>query len=129
MKAMELLSKKPILGKELRIYGTEEKPLFLAYDVFEIIEEMQPLTMLSILKHDVELVKGTVLLFDIEKRTDLLTEQGLYEVLLESRSPIAKAFRNMFKVIISDNLNGKKLLDFIDYGIEFKNKQTDSINE
>lgn len=48
MKNLEILREQELLGKEFRVYGTVEEPLFLAKDVANWIEHNNPRMMLKI---------------------------------------------------------------------------------
>ncbi len=78
-----------VLNKHFRIYGTKENPLFLAKDVAEWIEHSKVSMMLQSIDEE-EKVKVSNVYF--ESRTGgngtwFLTEDGLYEVLMQSRKP------------------------------------------
>ena len=91
-----------VLGKQFRIYGTKENPLFLAKDVAEWIEHSNASVMLSNVDKE-EKVKLKNIYFENRtggKGTWFLTEQGLYEVLFQSSKPIAKQFKKEVKNIL-----------------------------
>ena len=84
------------------MYGTPEEPLFLAKDVAEWIDHSKPSVMIESVDDD-EKVKVNNVYF--ENRTGgngtwFLTEDGLYEVLMQSRKPIAKEFKKKVKEIL-----------------------------
>lgn len=83
----------------LRIYGTTEQPLFLARDVAEWIEHSNASMMLNKVDDDEkQLIQiGTL---NNAYSAWFLTEDGLYEVLMQSRKPIAKQFKNEVKTIL-----------------------------
>ena len=56
---MELVCKQEVLGKEFKIYGTIEEPLFLAKDVAEFIEHSDVSKMMKSVDED-EKVKNIV---------------------------------------------------------------------
>jgi prophage antirepressor-like protein len=114
-----VLAEQEVLGKDFRVYGSLETPLFLAKDVAEWIEyaykdsrqiHRDVSKMLSTVDDDEKAkyqlnlggedyshggVRGNV-------DTWFLTENGLYEVLMQSRKPIAKQFKKQVKVILKN---------------------------
>lgn len=99
MNEVKVFDERDVLGKEFRIYGTPEEPLFLAKDVAEWIEHSDVSTMLRKIDDNEKL---TQTLFVSGQRRDVwfLTEDGLYEVLMQSRKPIAKEFKKEVKIIL-----------------------------
>lgn len=99
MNEVKVFDEREVLGKEFRIYGTPEEPLFLAKDVAEWIEHSDVSTMLRKIDDNEKL---TQTLFVSGQRRDVwfLTEDGLYEVLMQSRKPIAKEFKKEVKIIL-----------------------------
>lgn len=99
IKAKKLVVRE-VLGKKFTIYGTKEKPLFLAKDVAEWIGHAD--TTLMVNKVDEEEIKLDYILDSSGQRrkATFLTEDGLYEVLMQSRKPIAKAFKKEVKAIL-----------------------------
>ena len=96
---MELVCKQEVLGKEFKIYGTIEEPLFLAKDVAEFIEHSDVSKMMKSVDED-EKVKNIVRTLGGNQEMWFLTEDGLYEVLMQSRKPIAKQFKKKVKEIL-----------------------------
>ncbi|MFI3255588.1 MAG: BRO family protein [Eubacteriales bacterium] len=106
-----------VLGKIFTIYGDFENPMFLAKDVAEWIDysykdsrkiHRDVSKMLQSVDED-EKVKCTLNLGGedclhggVRANTEMwfLTEDGLYEVLMQSRKPIAKAFKKEVKQIL-----------------------------
>lgn len=88
-----------VLGKEFNIYGSYEEPLFLAKDVAEWIEHSNPRMMLKSVDEDEKVVNNAYTLGGTQEMW-FLTEDGLYEVLMQSRKPIAKAFKKEVKQIL-----------------------------
>ncbi|WP_255261180.1 BRO-N domain-containing protein [Bacillus pseudomycoides] len=92
---------KDVLGQAFKVYGTVEEPLFLAKDVAEWIEHTHMTTMLKNVDEDEKL--SEVLVHAGQKREMMfLTEDGVYEVLMQSRKPIAKAFKKEVKKILKE---------------------------
>lgn len=88
-----------LLGKEIDVYGSVDEPLFLAKDVAEWIEHTQPSKMVETVDEDEKLM-GTIFLSGQNREVWILTEDGLYEVLMQSRKPIAKQFKKGIKEIL-----------------------------
>lgn len=95
--SLQVIDEREVLGKEFRIYGTVEKPLFLAKDVAEWIESKNVTMMLKNIDKD-EVTKQS--LGGLKGECNFLTEDGLYEVLMQSRKPIAKQFKKEVKNIL-----------------------------
>lgn len=98
-----IIDERNLFGKHFRIYGTKENPLFLAKDVAEWIEHSNITKMLISVDED-EKVKirpnQRLGLLTSNNEYNFLTEDGLYEVLMQSRKPIAKAFKKEVKKIL-----------------------------
>lgn len=102
MSNLSVLHEQVVLGKEFVVYGAVENPLFLAKDVAEWIEHSKVSMMLKSVDDDEKVKVNNVY---VEGRTGgdgvwFLTEDGLYEVLMQSRKPIAKAFKKQVKQIL-----------------------------
>ena len=99
MNDLKIINQQEILGKDFKIYGTFENPLFLAKDVAEWIGLTNVTDMINRIDDD-EVTK-----FNLGSRQgecNFLTENGLYEVLMQSRKPIAKEFKKQVKSILKD---------------------------
>ena len=81
------------------MYGDKENPLFLAKDVKEWIEHNNITLMLNNVDEEAKL---TYVIHNSGQNREMwfLTEDGLYEVLMQSRKPIAKAFKKEIKKIL-----------------------------
>jgi prophage antirepressor-like protein len=104
----QVLQKTTLLGKKLTVYGTVENPLFLAKDVAEWIDytkrsdgSYNVSMMLQSVDQD---EKSTAKIVGGRTNNEcwLLTEDGLYEVLMLSRKPIAKQFKKGVKDILKE---------------------------
>lgn len=103
---IQVLSETELLGHKFTVYGTAENPLFLAKEVAECIDYAKT----SQGYYDVSRMVGTVDEEEKNLRTIFvdgrnyemwfLTEDGLYEVLFQSRKPIAKQFKKGVKEIL-----------------------------
>lgn len=85
-----------ILGKKIQLYGTIENPLFMASDVAEWIEHSNPTMMLRKID-DSEKGLNNVYTLGGNQEKWFLTEDGLYEVCMQSRKPIAKQMKKEIK--------------------------------
>lgn len=99
MTALTVVHEQVVLEKEFKMYGTKEAPLFLAKDVAAWIEHSNVSMMLNKVDED-EKVLNNVYTLGGAQESWLLTEDGLYEVLMQSRKPIAKAFKKEVKKIL-----------------------------
>ena len=96
---LKVINNQKILEKDFKIYGSIENPLFLAKDVAEWIEHSNPRMMLQKIDEE-EKVVNIVYTHGGNQEAWFLTEYGLYEVLMQSRKPIAKAFKREVKNIL-----------------------------
>ena len=99
MNEIAMISKSSFLGKEIDVYGTAENPLFLAKDVADWIEHSDVHKMVASID-DGEKVRNIVPTLGGNQEMWMLTEDGLYEVLMQSRKPIAKQFKKGIKEIL-----------------------------
>lgn len=99
MAKVEILKQETLLGKQFNIYGDFENPLFLAKDVAEWIEHSDVSTMVRTVDEDEKLIQ-TIFVSGQNREVILLTENGVYEVLMQSRKPIAKQFKKGVKEIL-----------------------------
>lgn len=96
---LEIIREQEVLGKDFKVYGTKENPLFLAKDVAEWIDNSNVTMMLKSVDEE-EVTKQS--LGGQQGICNFLTEDGLYEVLMQSRKPIAKAFKKEVKKILKE---------------------------
>ncbi len=99
MNNLMVFEERKVLGKDFKIYGTKENPLFLAKDVANWIEHNQVARMIEIVDED-EKLKCLISTSGQGREMWFLTEDGLYEVLMQSRKPIAKEFKREVKKIL-----------------------------
>lgn len=99
MNEIKVINKSTLLGKEIDVYGTAEEPLFLATDVAEWIEHTNVTEMLRGVDDD-EKLTSEILRAGQRRNCNLLTEEGLYEVLMQSTKPVAKQFKKGVKEIL-----------------------------
>ncbi len=101
MNELKVLNEQEVLGKQFRVYGTAEEPLFLAKDVAEWIEyDTSSVNKMITNVDDDEKVRKNVPTLGGIQESWFLTENGLYEVLMQSRKPIAKQFKKEVKEIL-----------------------------
>ena len=98
-KEIEIIDEREVLGKHFRVYGDIENPLFLAKDVAEWIEHSDVSKMIRSVDEEEKLI-GTLFLSGQKREVWFLAEDGLYEVLMQSRKPIAKQFKKEVKKIL-----------------------------
>lgn len=96
---LQVIHEQTLFGQSFKVYGSFEEPLFLAKDVANWIEHSRASEMLKSVDGDEKLMQ-TILASGQNRRMWFLTEDGLYEVLMQSRKPIAKAFKKEVKVIL-----------------------------
>ncbi|MCC0679503.1 phage antirepressor KilAC domain-containing protein [Clostridioides sp. ES-S-0005-03] len=106
MNNLQTIKEQELLGKEFRVYGTLENPLFLARDVAEWIDYSKTSegyynTSKMLMSIDEE-EKVTITNSNSGGNKLFLTEDGLYEVLMQSRKPIAKQFKKEVKKILKE---------------------------
>lgn len=94
-----ILREQEILGKQFRVYGTIDEPLFVANDVADWIKHSNVTEMLKSVDDD-EKLTSTIFRSGQNRQVNMLTENGLYEVLMLSRKPIAKKFKTEVKKIL-----------------------------
>jgi len=99
MKELAVIQQQKILGKQLTLYGDFENPLFLAKEVAEWIEHSNVSMMLQTIDDD-EKVVNIVYTLGGNQEAWFLTENGVYEVLMQSRKPIAKQFKKEVKAVL-----------------------------
>ena len=96
---ISIVSRSNFMGQEVDVYGTAEDPLFLAKDVAKWIGHSDVSMMMRNVDED-EKVTSNVCTLGGRQNAWFLTEDGLYEVLMQSRKPIAKQFKKGVKDIL-----------------------------
>ena len=96
---LTIINEQEVLGKHFTVYGTADEPLFLAKDVAEWIEHSKPSIMIDTVDED-EKLRETIFTSGQNREVWFLTENGLYEVLMQSRKPLAKEFKKKVKEIL-----------------------------
>lgn len=101
--ALQVTMQREVLGRDFKIYGDVENPLFLAKDVAEWIEyDPSKVNEMVAMVEDNEKLTETISWSGQGRKMWFLTEDGLYEVLMQSRKPIAKEFKKQVKQILKD---------------------------
>lgn len=98
---LQVLKQTELLGRQFAVYGTPDEPLFKAADVAAIIEHTDPSKMAQSVDDDEKLLR-TMFVAGQSRQVLMLTEDGLYEVLMQSRKPIAKQFKKGVKQILRE---------------------------
>ena len=99
--SLKIIDQRDVLGKDFKVYGDIDNLLFLAKDVADWIEHSDVSTMMRAVNVDEKLTQ-TMFVSGQNREFWFLTEDGLYEVLMHSRKPIAKEFKKQVKQILKD---------------------------
>lgn len=93
-----------LMGKTFNVYGTVEEPLFRAEDVADWIEHSNVSAMIQSVDEDEKIkrvcdINNTYVTSRARNTQEMwfLTENGVYEVLMLSRKPVAKVFKKEVK--------------------------------
>ena len=100
MNELTVIQQQEILGKPFTVYGDFENPLFLAKEVAEWIEHSNARVMLQTVDEEEKLCVNNPYALKGQKEQWFLTEDGVYEVLMQSRKPIAKQFKKEVKAVL-----------------------------
>lgn len=98
---IEVIDKRSVLSQEITTYGDLENPIFLAKDVASWIEHTDLSRMVNLVDED-EKLKRTLYVSGQRREMWFVTEDGLYEILMQSRKPIAKKFKKEVKQILKE---------------------------
>lgn len=109
MRNIEVIDEREVLGFDFKVYGDVDNPLFLAKDVANWIEHNKPSEMILNVDDD-EKLKAIISHSGQSREMWFLTEDGLYEVLMQSRKPIAKEFKKKVKEILKELRKGNQVL-------------------
>ena len=100
-KELQIIDERELLGKHFTIYGTKEEPLFRAKDVAEWIDYGERnVTKMTANVDEEEKLCIQIVITGQRREVLMLTEDGLYEVLMTSQKPIAKKFKKEVKKIL-----------------------------
>lgn len=109
MNNINIIDEREVLGFDFKVYGDVDNPLFLAKDVANWIEHSNPTEMVKNVDED-EKLNSTIFSGGQNREMTFLTEDGLYEVLMQSRKPIAKEFKKKVKEILKELRKGNQVL-------------------
>lgn len=96
---LQVINQQEALGKTFKVYGDINQPLFLAKDVANWIEHNKPAEMLGTVDPE-EKLKAILSLSGQNRNVWFITKDGLYEVFMQSRKPMAKQFKKKVKEIL-----------------------------
>lgn len=99
MNEISIINKSTLLGREIDVYGTAENPLFKAKDVAGWLDIQNVSDMIKNIDPE-EKVLDSIYTLGGAQEAWLVTEDGLYEILMQSRKPIAKQFKKGVKEIL-----------------------------
>lgn len=101
-----------IFGEPFNVYGTLDDPKFLAVDIAEMIEYNVDKThqMLELVDDD-EKLTDTIYRAGQKREVWFVTEYGLYELLMQSRKPLAKRFKLEIKKALHQVRTGRLRAD------------------
>lgn len=104
-------------GLNIKVYGTYEEPLFKAKDIGDLLEIKDIRTTIRDFDKDEWHTMPVIDSLGRSQETNMLTEQGLYKLLMISRRLEAKSFQKwVYNIIKEIRLRGK-------YDLEEKLKQ------
>ncbi|MDD3040048.1 Bro-N domain-containing protein [Bacteroides sp.] len=90
-----------ILGTPFNMYGSIDTPIFLANEIAEKIEySMDKVGQMLDLVDDDEKLTDTIYRAGQRREMWFVTENGLYELLMQSRKPLAKQFKFEIKKML-----------------------------
>ena len=99
--SIQVLKQTELCGQQFTLYGTPENPLFRAKEIAKIIQHSDVSKMVHSIDDD-EKVANIIPTPGGNQKVWMLTEDGLYEVLMQSRKPIAKQFKKGVKAILKE---------------------------
>ena len=97
-------------NQKLDVYGTIDQPCFIAVDVAKVIDYSNGNTeeMIRCLEND-ESFKSTIIRGGQNRKVLMISELGLYNVLSQSRKPIARMWRRVVHQQLIDNRKSRGL--------------------
>lgn len=88
---MKIIDERELFNRNFKIYGTVDEPLFLAKNIAEMIEyDLTSVNKMLKLVDEEEKLNGSIFLAGQIRNVSMVTEDGLYEILMKSDKPIAK---------------------------------------
>lgn len=101
MNELQIIEERKVLGKEVKIYGDFENPLFVAQDVADWLGyDKSSINKMLVNVDENEKLVGKIFRSGQKRDMTMLTEDGLYEVLMQSTKPNAKPFKKEVKQIL-----------------------------
>lgn len=101
MNELQIIEERKVLGKEVKIYGDFENPLFVAQDVADWLGyDKSSINKMLVNVDKNEKLVGKIFRSGQKRDMTMLTEDGLYEVLMQSTKPNAKPFKKEVKQIL-----------------------------
>lgn len=99
---LTVIQETEILGKRIRMYGSIKNPLFLAKDVAEWIDYSKSNGKYKVSQMTRTVDESEKGIYNVDtpggiQESTFLTEDGLYEVCMQSRKPIAKEMKKEIK--------------------------------
>ena len=101
MDEIKIINKSTFLDKEIDVWGSVENPLFRASDVAEWIGHSNIASMMEMLDEDEKGLRNVYTLGGVQN-VWMITEDGLYEILMRSRKKVAKQFKKGVKAILHE---------------------------
>ena len=97
---LTIIHEQVVLERNFKVYGTPNEPLFLAKDVAEWIDYAGRTGQLLETIDEDEKLMHKLYASGQNRNMWFVTEDGLYEVLFQSRKPIARQFKKQVKQIL-----------------------------
>lgn len=98
---ISVLKQTELCGQQFMVYGTPQEPLFVASDVATMLNHPNTSELVKLVDDD-EKLTSTILRSGQNREVWMLTENGLYEILMQSRKPIAKQFKKGVKEVLKE---------------------------
>lgn len=95
---IKIIQKTELCGHTFSVYGTPEEPLFKAKEVADALGLTNQREFITRVDEN----ERCKLNLPRQGETWMLTEAGLYEVLMQSRKPIAKEFKKGVKLVLKE---------------------------
>ena len=100
---MKIIDERELFNRNFKIYGTVDEPLFLAKNIAEMIEyDLTSVNKMLKLVDEEEKLNGNIFLAGQIRNVSMVTEDGLYEILMKSDKPISKEFKKQVKIILKE---------------------------
>lgn len=106
--SLQIIEEREVLNKTFKIYGDFENPLFLARDVAEWIDYAKTgngsfdVNKMLKMVDDEEALTRKVFVSGQNREMWFVTENGLYEILMQSTKPVAKEWKKKIKEILKE---------------------------